>query len=185
MKNLLVIITTFLIAGAGIFALTASDAYAGDKPSKAAPQETTLATSDQPGVPKGWITDFEAALKQAKAENKAVFIDFTGSDWCGWCIRLDEEILSKPAFEEYAKENLVRVYLDFPRGKPQSEALKQQNKALAEAFGVRGFPTVYVLDSDGEPIGRMGYQKGGPKPFIAELKKMTGEADKGKDAEQS
>lgn len=127
-------------------------------------------------VPEGWTTDYEAALKQAKAENKSVLIDFTGSDWCGWCIRLDKEILSKDEFKDFAKENLVLVYIDFPRSKPQSDELKEQNAKLAKKYGVRGYPTLVILDSEGKQIGQTGYQRGGPNPFIANLKKMI---DKG------
>ncbi|WOO42814.1 thioredoxin family protein [Rubellicoccus peritrichatus] len=150
---------------ASIAAITAGCAQAGEP--------TTLSDSDQKGVPAGWVTDYDAALKQAKAEGKDVMIDFTGSDWCGWCIKLHDEILDKEAFKEYAKENLVLVYLDYPRGKPQTEALKEQNEKLSEKYGIRGFPTLVILNSDGKKIGQMGYQKGGPKPFVEALEKVT------------
>ncbi len=134
---------------------------------------STVSTEPQPGVPEGWVTDYAAALKQAKAEGKDVFIDFTGSDWCGWCIKLDKEVLDTAAFEKYAKENLVLVYLDFPRGKPQADALKEQNEKIAKQYGIRGFPTIVVLNSDGNKVGQMGYMKGGPDAFIPALEKLT------------
>ena len=65
----------------------------------------------------GWDDDFEKSLAKAKEEKKMVLLDFTGSDWCGYCIKLDEEVFSKSAFKKFAKENLVLVELDFPRGK--------------------------------------------------------------------
>src|SRR5882672_6835374 len=74
-----------------------------------------------------WLTDAKKAQEQAKAEKKLVLLDFTGSDWCGWCIRLNKEVFSKPEFQDYAAKNLVLVEVDFPRSKTQSAELKAQN----------------------------------------------------------
>jgi thioredoxin-related protein len=134
------------------------------------PSKSTTQMPDAEGAPAGWMTDYSAALAKAKAENKPLFVKFTGSDWCGWCIRMDKEILDKRAFKTYAEANVVRVYLDFPSKKPQPEALKAQNERLQRQFGVRGFPTVVVLSPEGTEIGRMGYMRGGPQPFLDELK---------------
>ena len=119
-----------------------------------------------------WQTDFKAALATAKAENKPVLVDFTGSDWCGWCIRLDKEVFSKQAFKDYAKESLVLLEIDFPRGIEQSPALEAQNEALAAKYKVRGFPTILLLSGDGEVLGRTGYQKGGAEAYVAHLKEL-------------
>ncbi len=118
-----------------------------------------------------WTTNYQAALSHAQETKGRVFLFFTGSDWCGWCVRLDREVLSTPEFRTYAKENLVLVKLDFPRGVPQTASLKAQNEQLAQKYQVGGFPTVIILDSKGKQIGRTGYQKGGPGPFIDTLKK--------------
>ncbi len=120
-----------------------------------------------------WLTDFKKAEKQAAAENKPLVLDFTGSDWCGWCIRLDKEVFSQKEFVDYAKENLVLVKLDFPRSKPQSAAEKKQNQELAQKYEVRGYPTIVVLDSKGKQLGELGYQKGGAAKWIASLEKVT------------
>ncbi|MEO5719243.1 MAG: thioredoxin fold domain-containing protein [Chthoniobacterales bacterium] len=119
-----------------------------------------------------WTTDFAQARAQAKAEHKLLLLDFTGSDWCGWCKVMEKEIFSQPAFEEYAKQNLVLVRLDFPRAKPVSEEVRTQNRTLAQQFGVRGFPTIVMLDGDGKPLAQLGYLPGGPEAFISELKKV-------------
>lgn len=119
-----------------------------------------------------WSTDYTAALAKAKAEKKKVFLFFTGSDWCGWCIRLQKEILTTAEFSRYAREKLVLVELDFPRSKPQPNAVKQQNRSLAQNMGIEGYPTVIVLDSSGKQIGKMGYQQGGPRPFIQKLNSL-------------
>ncbi len=118
----------------------------------------------------GWMTDFEAAKVKAKAENKPMLLDFTGSDWCGWCIKLDKEVFSEAAFKDYAAAELVLVELDFPRTKEQSAELKAQNEALAKQYGVRGFPTILVLSPDGTLIDKTGYQRGGPETYVEHIK---------------
>ncbi|MBL7115166.1 MAG: thioredoxin family protein, partial [Kiritimatiellae bacterium] len=72
-----------------------------------------------------WETDFEDASATAKASNRYIMLDFSGSDWCGWCVRLDNEVFSRKAFKNYAKDNLVCVLIDFPRGKQLKKALKE------------------------------------------------------------
>lgn len=119
-----------------------------------------------------WMTDFEAAKAKAKAENKSILLDFTGSDWCGWCIQLDREVFSKEAFLEYADAKLVLVELDFPRAKEQSAELKAQNRALAEQYGIRGYPTIVLLSADGELIEKTGYRRGGPEKYIEHLEDL-------------
>ena len=120
-----------------------------------------------------WATNLPSALTQAKAENKIVLLDFTGSDWCSWCIKFDDDVLSKPEFAAYAKTNLVMVMLDFPQSKPQSDELKKSNQELQKKFKIEGFPTYVALNPDGKEIGRqVGYLSGGPQAFIAELEKF-------------
>ncbi|MBC8039994.1 MAG: thioredoxin family protein [Opitutaceae bacterium] len=120
-----------------------------------------------------WLTDFKKAEKQAAAENKPLVLDFTGSDWCGWCIRLDKEVFSQKEFTDYAKQNLVLVKLDFPRSKSLAAAEKKQNEELAQKYEVRGFPTIVVLDSKGKQLGKLGYQKGGAVKWIESLEQVT------------
>jgi protein disulfide-isomerase len=117
-----------------------------------------------------WLTDLPKAQAQAKSENKIVLIDFTGSDWCPWCIKFDKEVLDTPQFQEYAAKNAVQVKLDFPHKLVQSDDLKKANAALKTQYDVHGFPTLLVLDKDGKEIGRqVGYSEGGPQAFIAKL----------------
>ena len=133
----------------------------------------TVAISAGAFASEGWETDFEKAKAKAQAENKHILIDFSGSDWCGWCIKLDKEVFSKDAFKAYAKDNLVLVLADFPRDKSgQSDQVQAQNKKLSKEFGVRGFPTVYVLDSAGKPVAKTGYQAGGPEVYVEHIKKL-------------
>ena len=120
----------------------------------------------------GWLTSLEQAQKEAQAKNRLLLMDFTGSDWCGWCIMLDKEVFSKPEFKEYASKNLVLLELDFPRAKKMPPEVTEQNEKLAVKYGIQGFPTVVVFDSAGKPLGALGYQAGGPQAFIAELEKL-------------
>ena len=117
-----------------------------------------------------WGTDLPDALNQARSDNKMVLLDFTGSDWCPWCIKFDQEVLSKDEFASYAGSKLVLVKLDFPRHTPQDATLKQANQELYQRFNVDGYPTYILLDSSGKELGRqVGYRPGGPSAFIAEL----------------
>jgi protein disulfide-isomerase len=116
-----------------------------------------------------WLTDVPTALARAKAENKAVLLDFTGSDWCIWCRRLKNEVFDQPEFVAYAQQKLILVEVDFPDKKPQSSELRAANKALAERFGVKGYPTIIALDGDGKELLQDGYQKGGPRNYISRL----------------
>jgi protein disulfide-isomerase len=120
----------------------------------------------------GWEDNYDKAVAKAKTEKKMVLLDFTGSDWCGWCMKLDKEVLSKKEFKDYAKDNLVLVEVDFPQGKRQSKKLKEQNEKLKTEHGITGFPTIIVLDAEGQKVGKLGYGEGGPEPFIAKLEAL-------------
>ena len=121
-----------------------------------------------------WLTDYKAALAKAKKEKKVVLADFTGSDWCGWCIKLKDEVFSKPEFQEWAAENVVLLELDFPKQTPQSDELKKQNQELQKEFGIQGFPTIVFLDAKGKKLGQSGYVEGGPEAWIAAAEKELG-----------
>ncbi len=120
----------------------------------------------------GWLTNYKEAQEQAKTGKKLLLLDFTGSDWCGWCIKLEREVFSKPEFREYADKNLVLLELDFPKGKELAAAERAQNEHLAQQFEIEGFPTIIVLDAEGKKVGELGYTPGGPAAFIAELDKL-------------
>ncbi len=102
-----------------------------------------------------------------------VLLDFTGSDWCPWCIRFDHDVLETDQFATYAQSKLELVRVDFPRTKPQDDALKQANKALASQYHVTGYPTFVLVNYAGNEFGRqVGYLEGGPSAFITELEKF-------------
>lgn len=143
-----------------------------NQPSSRPPADkgTTQPSSAGQASELSWGTDLPGALNQARSENKMVLIDFTGSDWCGWCIKFDHDVLSTDKFTGYAKSKLVLVKLDFPSHKKQDAALKQANQEIKNRFGANGFPTFVLLNSAGRELGRqVGYLRGGPDAFIAEL----------------
>ena len=119
-----------------------------------------------------WFTNLEKAQEVAQERNIPIFIHFTGSDWCGWCWKLEEEVYSKPIFQEYVAENMVMVTIDFPKKIEQSDEVKAYNRALSTRFGIRGFPTVQLLNPDETPIAQTGYKKGGPEKYIEHLKEL-------------
>ena len=127
-----------------------------------------------------WETDFDLAKQRAKDEDKAMLLDFTGSDWCGWCIRLKKEVFDTPEFEEYAKENLVLVELDYPQRKKLPDEEIKQNEKLAKDFEISGYPTIVLLNSRGREVARTGYQEGGPEKYIEHLNELLNKGGKSK-----
>lgn len=109
-----------------------------------------------------WLTSWDEAVKLSKKTGKPILADFTGSDWCGWCIRLKKEVFDTAAFDKWAKQNVILLELDFPNSKPQSAALKKQNADLAKKYSIEGYPTILFLDAGGKVLGRSGYREGGP-----------------------
>jgi thioredoxin-related protein len=117
-----------------------------------------------------WQTDLPKAEAEAKAKKNLVLLDFTGSDWCGWCIKMDRETFSQPAFENYAARNLVLVKLDFPHKKKLPAELKRANEELQAKYDVHGFPTLVALKPDGTVVWKqVGYLAGGPPAVITKL----------------
>ncbi|MCJ7555205.1 MAG: thioredoxin family protein [Ignavibacteriaceae bacterium] len=116
-----------------------------------------------------WETNLEAALQKASKENKAVLVNFTGSDWCQWCFKLSDEVFKQKEFEDYADKNLVLVKVDFPRKIEQSMETKMYNQQLAQEFGVQGFPTIILFNKLGQPVAKTGYQDGGAANYVRHL----------------
>jgi protein disulfide-isomerase len=120
----------------------------------------------------GWLTDFEKAKQESAARGVPILADFAGSDWCHWCMKLDQEVFSRPEFQSYAATNLVLFLADFPNSKPQTDALKQQNQMLAGLYGIQGYPTVLLLDKEGKVLGRTGYQAGGAAAYVKHIQSI-------------
>ena len=110
-----------------------------------------------------WLTSLDEAKAAAKKDGKPILIDFTGSDWCGWCVKLRKEVFDTPEFNAWAAKNVVLCEIDFPRKKSQDDATKAANNELMKKYGVKGFPTIVFTTAEGTEIGRSGYKPGGPK----------------------
>ena len=121
-----------------------------------------------------WITSVDVAKATAAKEGKDLLINFTGSDWCGWCTRLDEEVFSHEEFVKAASEKFVFLYLDFPRGEePKSKVVDAAlNDQLQADYTVGGFPSIILTDAEGRPYGRTGYQAGGPAAYLEHLAEL-------------
>lgn len=120
----------------------------------------------------GWFTNFEEAKKNAAESGRPILADFTGSDWCIWCKKLKAEVLSQDAFLDYAKNNLVLMEVDFPRNKKLPAAVSTQNQKLMQQYGIMGFPTILLLDSQGNVIAQTGYKQGGAKAYVQHIKEL-------------
>ena len=124
-----------------------------------------------------WQTDYEQALAAAKAGNKCVLLDFTGSDWCGPCIQMNKVVFSKAAFLTYAEKNLILVEVDYPQHKKLPEKVSKQNERLMHEYGIdnSGFPTVILLNPEGKILGQLGgYAGERPADIIAWVEKLRG-----------
>ena len=117
-----------------------------------------------------WEENLETAMQKAKTENKAVLVNFTGSDWCVWCKRLSAEVFSKSEFEDYAERSLILVRVDFPQNIEQSAETKMYNAQLAQKFGILGYPTILLFNSAGNLVLTTGYQPGGPENYVNHLR---------------
>jgi protein disulfide-isomerase len=120
-----------------------------------------------------WGSDYQAALETAKKEKKNLLLNFTGSGWCTWCVKLKKEVFDTQEFKDWAGKSFVLVELDFPRSDntdTRTPAVKKQNNELAATHKVQGYPTVILLGPDGEKLGELGYTAGGSKAWIARAK---------------
>jgi protein disulfide-isomerase len=116
---------------------------------------TTTAEKPKPAAyasaKEGWLVDLDEAYALSQKNNKPILANFTGSDWCGWCKRLDADVFSKPEFKAWAQKNVVLLELDFPRYKQIPQKNQSQNAAMQQALQIRGYPTVWLIDLDKNP----------------------------------
>jgi protein disulfide-isomerase len=117
-----------------------------------------------------WNQDFKKAMAESEKTGKPVLVDFSGTDWCSWCMKLDKEVFAQQVFQKFAKDSLVLMLAAFPKKKPLTAELTAQNEELAKKFSIEGFPTVVLLDSKGETLGVTGYMPGGPDKYVKHLK---------------
>ena len=162
MNKLFAVISTSLLCVSIVHAVEKSDAQK-DNTKKA---EKKVAQAE-------WLTDFSKAKAQAAKSGKPIFALFTGSDWCGWCIALHDEVLKTKEFNEYAAKELVLFEADFPRGKKISKEIREQNQNLAQEYAIQGFPTVLILDAKGKILSKTGYKAGGGAKYVEHVKGLV------------
>lgn len=128
-----------------------------------------------------WHTDMNKAVELSKKSHKPLLLFFTGSDWCGWCMRLQKEVMKTPEFTKWANDNVILVELDFPRRTPQAPEIQKQNMELQQTFAVQGYPTVWFVNAtkiDGkinlQKLGSTGYVAGGPSAWLSGADKILG-----------
>lgn len=122
--------------------------------------------------PVSWLTNDREAFEAARVTHRPVLMFFTGSDWCVWSEKMEEEVFSTVEFAQYADRNLVLLKLEFPRSYELPAAQMKQNRSLRRQYGISGYPTVVVTNGFGEVIGRLTYRQGGPQQFLGELSKL-------------
>jgi len=119
-----------------------------------------------------WTVGWKSASEQAAKANKPILADFTGSDWCGWCIKLKKEVFNTPEFAAWAKDNVILLEVDFPRTSALPKAQQIENQAMADKYKIEGFPTILLLSATGKVLGRLGYEAGGPSVWIPSAQKL-------------
>jgi thioredoxin-related protein len=166
----------FLSTLVAALALQAPAAKPAPKPAPApAPAPAAPAPKAEHAEGDRWIADFDQAVEIARKEGKDLLVDFTGSDWCGWCIKLHKEVFEFDSFLDATEEGYVLVSLDFPN----SEAVKKKvpnparNAELAKKYEIQGYPTVLLMTVDGEVFGKTGYKDGGPDKYVEHVKSLT------------
>lgn len=113
-----------------------------------------------------WHESYEVARAESERTGKPILADFTGSDWCQWCVKLRQDVFDQPEFENWARENVVLLELDYPRRGMQSPEIKKQNEMLKQKYAISSYPTVLLIDPNGSQIGKMGYMKN-PSEWIS------------------
>ncbi len=138
-----------------------------------------------------WETDMVKANEISQSSKKPIFAFFTGSDWCGWCKKLQKDVFAKTEFVQWANKNVVLLELDFPRTKQLSAELTKQNQGLQQTFQVQGFPTIWMFymskDEKGQTynisaLGSLGYPRGAEvgKEQVKFLEEANSILEKGK-----
>lgn len=179
MKKFNLILALLALAGLGTLYSEETAPAAPAAPEAPAKEEAPAAEGIK------WHEDLQAALDEAKTSNKLVIADFTGSDWCGWCIKLVNEVFSQKAFIDAVKDKYVFAEVDFPQKKEQSPEQKAKNKEYQKKYGIRGYPSILILKADGSVLTKTGYQAGGPEAYVKHLEEIIQKALSGAAPEEA
>lgn len=133
-------------------------------------RSSTDQDQDQEAVAIEWLTDAEAARTLSAETGKPVLMNFTGSDWCGWCIKLERDVFTRPEFAAFAEEELILLKLDFPQREAIAPELAAQNEALSQKYDIKGFPTILLMGPGDQVLARTGYRPGGAGRYVDHLR---------------
>ncbi len=133
---------------------------------------STLPVNQQQQSQVSWNTNYNDALQAAQNQNKPLLLFFTGSDWCGWCKKMVQEVFDSPEFAQKVGDDFIFVEVDFPMRAPLSSTLAQQNDMLKQRYGVTGFPTIIILDPNQNFVAESGYRPGGGVAYADYLKQL-------------
>ena len=115
--------------------------------------------SNEAAVPRSdWHELMVVAQRKSAQTGKPILVDFTGSDWCHWCVKLKEDVFETETFKKWAVENVILLELDYPKSVEQRPEIKQQNADMAERYNIDSYPTVLLLEANGDVLGKLGYQ---------------------------
>lgn len=170
MKNVffyILVLTMISCGGKGDKLADATAKAEADKTTKTTASTTTKPESTYKPKNEGWYVNLNEAYEESKKTGKPIMANFTGSDWCGWCKRLDKSVFHQPGFEKWAQDNVVLLELDFPRRFKLPQDIAAQNRTLQQQLGVRGYPTIWLFDVDKNDqgqiainaLGKTGYTK--------------------------
>lgn len=134
-------------------------------------------TDEYKATMEGWEVRLEKAYEISKKTGKPIMANFTGSDWCGWCVRLKKDVFVKDGFKTWADENVVLLELDFPRRLKLPEDIKMQNSMLQQQFQVRGYPTIWIFEVN-QKDGKLNLNALGSTSYQRSVEAFTSAADK-------
>jgi protein disulfide-isomerase len=138
------------------------------------------ANAGQVDANQPWVESYDEALQRSKATGRPVMLVFSGSDWCGWCVKLKKNVFAKSEFKQWASQNVLMVEVDFPRTKQLAARIQQQNSRLKTKYGqhVNSYPTILIVDSTGATVAKTGYDGLGAESFINTASSLIGTASK-------
>ncbi|WP_201456330.1 disulfide reductase DsbH [Chlamydia sp. 17-3921] len=132
------------------------------------PRATVLTNETTASASLIWESYLQA-MQNSQKDNRPVCLFFTGSDWCIWCIKMQQQILTTPDFISFAKDHLHMVELDFPQN-PSQKNLDPQRYELKSQYDVKGFPQLVFIDEQGKELARMGFEFGGGAAYVNKIK---------------
>jgi len=170
-------ITFLLITFFSVVSLNAQHGVLAKQQTAQKPVKKTVTEQDYKAHAAGWMVDLNKAYDESKRTGKPILANFTGTDWCGWCIKLKREVFDKPEFKAWAKKNVILMEIDFPRRFVLPQKYREQNAGLQQAFKVTGYPTIWVFNLTKDAEGKFNIAALGKTGYVSGVKAFTGGID--------